>query len=307
MIGANPNRTRTRTRVLAVGATFVLLVGAFCSLSPALHRLNVGTPPEKWLDPLFGLGSIILGVQPEAESTETTELVADDTDEGQAALAARGLPGFGKSPEEAPAPVSGSGAEICTNACSYSGDNSCDDGGPGSVYVSCKYGTDCLDCGSREPAPSPPPPPPFPPPPPPQPPFPSPPPPQPPTNTQVIINGLDQPPHFAAATSSGYVPYDWSTSSFYWNNDSQEVVRFRPVLQPASVPCVHLPSEAGRGGTFLCEELCRLVPTAAEHPTAFGFRELGSLHKKGPTSAPSSASSMLTRCWLRMRESPITG
>ena len=68
MIGANPNRTRTRTRVLAVGATFVLLVGAFCSLSPALHRLGVGTPPEKWLDPLFGLGSIILGVQPEAEA-----------------------------------------------------------------------------------------------------------------------------------------------------------------------------------------------------------------------------------------------
>ncbi|EOD34378.1 hypothetical protein EMIHUDRAFT_202151 [Emiliania huxleyi CCMP1516] len=51
MIGANLNRTRTRTRVLAVGATFVLLVGAFCSLSPALHRLGNDRQLRKTIKP----------------------------------------------------------------------------------------------------------------------------------------------------------------------------------------------------------------------------------------------------------------
>eukprot|EP00966_Prymnesium_polylepis_P015950 368328-Prymnesium_polylepis.1 len=35
----------------------------------------------------------------------------------------------------------------CDNSCSYSYDNDCDDGGPGSEFDSCLLGTDCADCG----------------------------------------------------------------------------------------------------------------------------------------------------------------
>eukprot|EP00900_Chrysochromulina_parva_P015972 jgi/Chrpa1/24376/Chrysochromulina_OHIO_Genome00026755-RA len=51
---------------------------------------------------------------------------------------------------------------FCTNTCignpSYASDGDCDDGGPGSEYgTSCVYGTDCFDCGPRQPRPPPPP------------------------------------------------------------------------------------------------------------------------------------------------------
>jgi hypothetical protein len=42
---------------------------------------------------------------------------------------------------------------ICTNACTYSDDYACDDGGPDSLYSLCEYGSDCLDCGERCPSP----------------------------------------------------------------------------------------------------------------------------------------------------------
>lgn len=41
--------------------------------------------------------------------------------------------------------------ELCTNTCSYDGDGDCDDGGPGSDFSLCDYGTDCADCGPRAP------------------------------------------------------------------------------------------------------------------------------------------------------------
>lgn len=44
-----------------------------------------------------------------------------------------------------PPPVSG----ICTNTCTFAGDSECDDGGPGSVFSGCSFGTDCQDCGPR--------------------------------------------------------------------------------------------------------------------------------------------------------------
>jgi len=41
--------------------------------------------------------------------------------------------------------------EICTNACTWSFNNLCEDGGPGSytTYAMCKFGTDSHDCGCR--------------------------------------------------------------------------------------------------------------------------------------------------------------
>lgn len=40
---------------------------------------------------------------------------------------------------------------MCTDTCGSSGDNECDDGGPDSLYSICTYGSDCSDCGPREP------------------------------------------------------------------------------------------------------------------------------------------------------------
>ena len=37
----------------------------------------------------------------------------------------------------------------CNNTCGTSGDNECDDGGPGSLFSLCELGTDCADCGTR--------------------------------------------------------------------------------------------------------------------------------------------------------------
>jgi len=79
--------------------------------------------------------------------------------------------------------------QFCTDDCSsYASDGSCDDGGVGSQFAYCAFGTDCSDCGIRyfpspSPPPSPRPSPPYssqPPPPSPPPPYSSPPPPPPP-------------------------------------------------------------------------------------------------------------------------------
>ena len=49
----------------------------------------------------------------------------------------------------------------CTNTCIgnpiYASNAQCDDGGPGSEFAYCTYGTDCIDCGTRQPRPPPPP------------------------------------------------------------------------------------------------------------------------------------------------------
>ena len=39
----------------------------------------------------------------------------------------------------------------CTNTCAYASDGECDDGGPGSEFATCVRGTDCFDCGVRQP------------------------------------------------------------------------------------------------------------------------------------------------------------
>jgi hypothetical protein len=37
----------------------------------------------------------------------------------------------------------------CLNTCRFAHDGECDDGGPGSLYNVCEYGTDCSDCSPR--------------------------------------------------------------------------------------------------------------------------------------------------------------
>ena len=72
-----------------------------------------------------------------------------------------------RSPPASPPPPGGvtppAAPSICTNTCNYSTDGECDDGGPGSRFPICAYGTDCKDCGPRPvlspPPPAPPPPP----------------------------------------------------------------------------------------------------------------------------------------------------
>ena len=46
---------------------------------------------------------------------------------------------------------------LCGETCVYASDADCDDGGPGSEFPLCAYGTDCTDCGPRLARPPPPP------------------------------------------------------------------------------------------------------------------------------------------------------
>ena len=54
-------------------------------------------------------------------------------------------------PELPPLPGQGGGT-LCSDTCESARDTECDDGGPGSMYNVCAYGTDCADCGPRDPA-----------------------------------------------------------------------------------------------------------------------------------------------------------
>ena len=44
---------------------------------------------------------------------------------------------------------SGNGDPLCNNDCEYAYDGECDDGGTGSDYAYCEFGSDCADCGRR--------------------------------------------------------------------------------------------------------------------------------------------------------------
>jgi hypothetical protein len=56
----------------------------------------------------------------------------------------------GPRPQANAAPPAPAGMDdLCTNTCSTAFDNECDDGGPGSLYSICDYGSDCSDCGRR--------------------------------------------------------------------------------------------------------------------------------------------------------------
>ncbi|MFK7986361.1 MAG: hypothetical protein AB8I08_10045 [Sandaracinaceae bacterium] len=49
-----------------------------------------------------------------------------------------------------PPPDSGDGL-LCSDTCGTSNDGECDDGGPDSLFSACALGTDCGDCGPRDP------------------------------------------------------------------------------------------------------------------------------------------------------------
>ena len=77
-----------------------------------------------------------------ALSSDLKKLVACFS--GQCPNAASGSPNWFWTCDE------NSGASLgCSDACLFSSDNHCDDGGPGSEWSLCSEGTDCHDCGAR--------------------------------------------------------------------------------------------------------------------------------------------------------------
>jgi hypothetical protein len=58
-----------------------------------------------------------------------------------------GTPAAPIGPTEPPEPSEPAGS--CDDTCSFARDGVCDDGGEGSWYDVCSYGTDCSDCGPR--------------------------------------------------------------------------------------------------------------------------------------------------------------
>jgi hypothetical protein len=40
---------------------------------------------------------------------------------------------------------------VCSDTCEYDDDRVCDDGGTDSTFDACDFGTDCTDCGARDP------------------------------------------------------------------------------------------------------------------------------------------------------------
>jgi hypothetical protein len=75
--------------------------------------------------------------QPESDAGQTEE-EKDEADAG----------GGGESRAQG----SCDGPVACENTCRYANDGQCDDGGPDSDTNACLFGTDCADCGERDPA-----------------------------------------------------------------------------------------------------------------------------------------------------------
>jgi len=48
-------------------------------------------------------------------------------------------------------PPGGQAQALCSNACQWAYDGECDDGGEGRYSSECQYGSDCGDCGPRDP------------------------------------------------------------------------------------------------------------------------------------------------------------
>jgi hypothetical protein len=57
--------------------------------------------------------------------------------------------GYASPPPPSPSPPGITSSSGCSNSCIYPSDGMCDDGGSGSLYSICNFGTDCTDCGTR--------------------------------------------------------------------------------------------------------------------------------------------------------------
>lgn len=71
----------------------------------------------------------------------------DDADADAVAVVVAGE--AGEAPPSPPPPRRQ--LAFCSNVCSYAFDGDCDDGGPDSDFSVCSYGSDCADCGVRDP------------------------------------------------------------------------------------------------------------------------------------------------------------
>ena len=97
----------------------------------------------KNLDPGCCDGTVCLNYEPDLSSSCSTSCVtheecvtgccAPTTQQSTYCFTAKFCDDFGK----------------CINTCQFADDGECDDGGPGSDYELCAFGTDCLDCGGR--------------------------------------------------------------------------------------------------------------------------------------------------------------
>ncbi len=116
----------TRTSLVAISIGMVTAALAGCGSSPS--RTDAGMTSE--LDAPFPPGT-------DARVTPGTDAyLAPGTD----------------------APMSGSpdafvpAGSVCENTCEYADDGECDDGGPDSITSICTFGSDCGDCGPRDPS-----------------------------------------------------------------------------------------------------------------------------------------------------------
>jgi hypothetical protein len=58
----------------------------------------------------------------------------------------------GPRPDGSSRADTGATGTLCTETCEYTNDGACDDGGPDSMFSVCDFGTDCIDCGPRDPS-----------------------------------------------------------------------------------------------------------------------------------------------------------
>ena len=107
---------------------------------------NAGSPSRVLLN--AGGGTFPTSITLPGGSAETESIAAADLD-GDGDLDV--LLGNSGSPSRVLLNVGGEQGGGCSNTCDYASDGDCDDGGPLSYYSICPYGTDCFDCGPRQP------------------------------------------------------------------------------------------------------------------------------------------------------------
>ena len=138
--------------------------GVLCTVTLFVHAAVAGRGSSRWegLSMAFQLMLALQGCTWMVPMVEASSLPSSP------------FPPFPPPPPPSPSPPPPPPSPLppigCRESCTYSSDNDCDDGGPGSEFSGhCSLGTDCIDCGPRTESPppspfpsSPPPPPPSP-------------------------------------------------------------------------------------------------------------------------------------------------